>query len=105
VTWTNHDSSLCGPLGEFFQPHQQQHVDVTEVPHATEMLIDLWSNGYNESNETSPGETPTRPVASSPTGVSQKALVSHSDNSNAGSLSFIGMGPAIYHQHVFSDFN
>ncbi|XP_078167844.1 growth-regulating factor 2-like isoform X2 [Carex rostrata] len=103
VTWTNHGSSLCGPLGEFFQPHQQQHIDVTEEPCAPEMPIDLWSKVYNRSNKINPEESPTRPVVLSPTGVLQKTA-SYSDNSNTSSPSFVGMGPAIYHRHVFSDF-
>ncbi|KAJ4759829.1 Growth-regulating factor [Rhynchospora pubera] len=101
VTWTKHGSSLGGPLGEFFQPHQQQDIDIIEKPHSSQMLANLFSKEYNDSN----GESPTRPVVLSPTGVLQKTLISYSDNSNVSSPNFVVMDPAIYqHQHIFSDF-
>ncbi|KAJ3706262.1 hypothetical protein LUZ61_009967 [Rhynchospora tenuis] len=100
VTWTKHSSSLGGPLGEFFQPHQQQDIDITEKPHSSQMLADLFSKEYNDSNE----ESPIRPVVLSPTGVLQKTLISYSDHSNISSPSFVAMDPATYqHQHIFSD--
>ncbi|EHA8591726.1 growth-regulating factor 7-like [Cocos nucifera] len=90
--WMASASPLGGPLGEVLQtsnatsPRQGFGADDGRDS-GSRRLINAMSDGFHGSHEASPQESPTR-LASSPSGVLQKAMVSLSDSSSSSSPTF-----------------
>lgn len=92
MNWMSSDTPLGGPLAEVLNQSSNM-TSPGESPNTCSNvnsradLINLMGNSC-ASREASPRDSPSRVLVSSPSGVLQKALVSHSDSSSSSSHTF-----------------